>query len=86
MADSTRYARGAPPIHTTTPLPSQWLCDVLNVRVVRWDPTTAFPGSWGEYSLSRLDLWDPGEKGERNPRSDRKVWACQVGMPLIRRS
>ena len=23
-ADSTRYARGAPPIHTATPLPSQW--------------------------------------------------------------
>jgi len=27
MADSTRYARGAPPLHPTTPLPSLWLCD-----------------------------------------------------------
>ena len=33
MADSTRYARGAPPLHPTTPLSSPWTYDAVNALV-----------------------------------------------------
>ncbi len=60
--------------------------DAVNASGVTMGPYSCFCGVGGHVRHRGFRRMGPKQKGERNPRSDRKVWACQVGMPLIRRS
>ncbi len=64
MADSTRYARGAPPLHPTTPLPALWFCDALNASGVTMGPYYCFSGVGGHVRHRGFGPMGPTRKRE----------------------